>query len=171
MSYPIGRFRARTGLSAEERRALIDDLSALPTDLRTAVSDLSAEQLDTPYRPAGWTVRQVVHHLPDSHMNGYVRFKLAMTEDEPKVRSYNEASWAQLIDARGEDIESSLVLLEMLHRRWVRFLRSLAENQFRRIVLHPERGRLTLEYMLQLYAWHGRHHLAHIERLREWMGW
>lgn len=171
LRYPIGRFRPRSGLSAEERSGFIDDMDALPADVRAAVANLSAEQLDTPYRPDGWTVRQVVHHLPDSHLNGYVRFKLALTEDEPAIVVYDQAAWAELADGRGEDLETSLALLEMLQRRWVLLLRSLDEEQVGRAYRHPEEGRVSLETGLQLYAWHGRHHLAHITTLRERMGW
>lgn len=171
LRYPIGRFRARTGLSAAERSALIDEIAAVPGDLREAVAPLSAVQLDTPYRPDGWTVRQVVHHLPDSHMNAYVRFKLAMTEDEPGIKAYDEAAWAELADGRGEDLEVSLALLDALHRRWTAFLRSLDPEAWGRGFRHPELGLVTLEANLQLYAWHGRHHLAHVRGLRERMGW
>lgn len=171
LRYPVGRFRPRSGLGAEERRRLIDDIAALPADLRAAVSDLSAEQLDTPYRPNGWTVRQVVHHVPDSHLNSYQRFKLAVTESEPAVKGYDEAAWARLDDGRNADIEISLALLEALHRRWTLFLQSLAEDDFQRTFRHPDLGPVTLEMNLQLYAWHGRHHLAHISGLRERMRW
>lgn len=171
LRYPVGRFRSRSGLSSRERSALIDDIALLPRDLRAAVSDLSAEQLGTPYRPGGWSVRQVVHHLPDSHLNGYVRFKLAMTEAEPTIKPYDEAAWAELADATGDDVEGSLLLLEALHRRWTHFLRSLAPEHFGRSFRHPELGRVTLETNLQLYAWHGRHHLAHITGLRERLRW
>ncbi|HKJ93760.1 MAG TPA: putative metal-dependent hydrolase [Longimicrobiales bacterium] len=166
LRYPIGRFRPRAGLSAGERTALIDDIAALPADLRAAVADLSDEQLDSPYRPGGWTVRQVVHHVPDSHLNAYIRFKLAVTEDDPSILTYDEAAWAELADGRGDDVETSLVLLETLHRRWTLFLRSLDEAQFRRTFRHPELGSVTLERNLQLYAWHGRHHLAHVMSVR-----
>jgi len=171
LRYPIGRFRARSSLSRAEREAMIDDIAALPPDLRMAVANLSSDQLDTPYRPGGWTVRQVVHHVPDSHLNAYVRFKLAATEEEPTIKPYDEAAWAELPDARGEDIEGSLLLLEAVHRRWTHFLRSLDEVQFDRSFRHPELGTITLEHNLQLYAWHGRHHRAHVTRLRERMGW
>jgi hypothetical protein len=171
LRYPIGRFRARTDLSATERSALIDDIAALPSDLRDVVAGLSAEQLDTPYRPAGWTVRQVVHHVPDSHVNAYVRFKWAVTEQEPVIKAYDEAAWAELADARGADVDGSLLMLAALHRRWTHFLRSLDDADFARAFRHPELGRVTLETNLQLYAWHGRHHLAHITRLGERMGW
>jgi hypothetical protein len=171
LKYPIGRFTARSSLSASERHALIDDIAVLPADLRGAVSDLSAEQLDTPYRPGGWTVRQVIHHLPDSHLNSYVRFKLAVTEQEPTIKVYDQVAWATLADACHDDIGMSLVLLEALHRRWTVFLRSLTGEQFARTFRHPELGLVTLEANLQLYAWHGRHHLAHVVRLRERMDW
>jgi uncharacterized damage-inducible protein DinB len=171
LRYPIGRFEARPGLSAEQRNVLIDSIASLPADLRAAVSGLSAEQLGTPYRPGGWTVRQIVHHIPDSHLNSYLRFKLAVTEKEPTIKPYDEAAWAELFDARTADIEISLTLLDALHRRWTVFLRSLTDAQFGRAFHHPELGRVTLDGTLQLYAWHGRHHLAHIRELRARRGW
>jgi uncharacterized damage-inducible protein DinB len=171
LRYPIGRFEARDGLTDEERRALIEDLARLPGELRDAVADLSADQLDTPYRPGGWTVRQLVHHLPDSHMNSYIRFKLAATEDEPLVRTYDEAAWAELPDARTGEIEVSLALLGALTRRWVDHLRALEPPQFLRVLRHPELGPISVEWNLQFYAWHGRHHLAHVTGLRARMGW
>lgn len=170
LRYPIGRFRARAGLTAEERDALIGDIAALPADLRRAVADLTAGQLDTPYRPGGWTVRQVVHHVPDSHLNAYVRFKLAVTEEEPAIKVYDEAAWAELADGRGEDIATSLALLDALHRRWTSFLRALPPEAWARAFRHPELGRVTLEANLQLYAWHGRHHLAHVTAVRDGQG-
>ena len=171
LRYPISRFQARAGLSSAERAALIDDIAGLPAALRAAVAGLTGEQLETPYRPGDWTVRQVVHHVADSHMNSYVRFKLAVTETEPTIKPYDEAAWAELDDATGEDIEVSLALLESLHRRWTRFLRSLRDEQLERVFIHPDLGRVTLDEAVQHYAWHGRHHLAHITRLRERMGW
>lgn len=171
LRYPIGRFRPRAELSVEEVRACIADLAALPADFRAAVSDLPADRLDAPYRPGGWTVLQVVHHVPDSHLNGYVRFKLALTEEEPTIKAYDEAAWAELPDGRGEDVEGSLLLLEAVHRRWTHLLRSLDREQLALAFHHPEGGRTTLEQSLQLYAWHGRHHLAHVTGLRERMGW
>lgn len=171
LRYPIGRFRPKPDLSVDECQTLIRDIAALPAELRIVVSDLTADQLDTPYRPGGWTVRQVVHHLPDSHLNSYVRFKLAVTEEEPLIKGYDEAAWAELADGRGEDIEMSLALLEALHRRWTAFLRSLDPEAFGRTFRHPELGVVTLEANVQLYAWHGRHHLAHVTGLRERMGW
>lgn len=171
LRYPIGRFQGRSGLSAEERQALIEQIAALPAELRAAVSGLTEEQLDTAYRPGGWTVRQVVHHVPDSHLNSYVRFKLALTEDEPAIKGYDEAAWSELPDARTADVAVSLALLEALHRRWTLLLRSFGEEQFARSFQHPELGLVTLETNLQLYAWHGRHHLAHITAIRERMAW
>lgn len=171
LRYPIGRFHPRAGLSPLEIRQLIDDLAALPGDVRAVVAPLSEEQLDTPYRAQGWTVRQVVHHLPDSHVNSYVRFKLALTEEEPTIKDYNEAAWAELPDGRGEDVEGSLLLLEAVHRRWASLLRSLDLEDFARTFRHPETGVVTLERNLQLYAWHGRHHLAHVTQLRERSKW
>lgn len=171
LRYPIGRFHARQGLSAEERDALIEQIAALPDQLRAAVSDLTEDQLDTPYRPGGWTVRQVVHHVPDSHLNSYVRFKLALTEDQPAIKGYDEAAWSELPDARTADIAISLALLEALHRRWTILLRSLNDERLARAFRHPELGLVTLETNLQLYAWHGRHHLTHLTTLRERKGW
>lgn len=171
LRYPIGRFQARADLTPDNRRALIRDIAALPVELRAAVSDLSPEQLDTPYRPNGWTLRQVVHHLPDSHLNSYVRFKLAVTDEEPRIKDYDEVAWAELTDSLRGDIEMSLVLLEGLHDRWTAFLRSLDAEAYRRAFLHPELGAVTLDVNLQLYAWHGRHHLAHVTNLRERMRW
>lgn len=171
LRYPIGRFHARSGLSIAERQALIEQIAALPAELGAAVSDLARDQLDTPYRTGGWTVRQVVHHVPDSHMNAYVRFKLALTEDEPAIKGYDEAAWAELPEARAANLAISLALLEALHRRWTLVLSSLGDEQFARSFQHPELGRVTLEKNLQLYAWHGRHHVAHITTLRERKGW
>ncbi len=163
LRYPIGVFTPRTSLSAHDVQQLVDDLDALPNDVRASVARLPDEQLDTPYRRGGWTVRQVVHHLPDSHMNGYVRFKLALTEQEPVIKPYNEAAWAELPDGRSNDIESSLLLLAAVHRKWTSLLRSMTREHFARTYSHPESGVSTLERSLQLYVWHGRHHLAHVQ--------
>lgn len=171
LRFPVGRFRPRPNISAHERDALIEQIAALPAQLRAAVSGLTDDQLDTRYRAGGWTVRQVVHHVPDSHVNSYVRFKLALTEDEPPIKGYDEAAWAELPDARTADVNISLALLEALHHRWTILLRSLADEQFARAFQHPELGLVTLETNLQLYAWHGRHHLAHVTVLRERMAW
>jgi uncharacterized damage-inducible protein DinB len=169
--YPIGRFEMPASVTAAEREAMIGTIAAAPARLREAVSDLSESQLDTPYREGGWTVRQVVHHLPDSHLNGYIRFKLGLTEENPPVRGYEEARWAELPEARGAAIEMSLRLLDSLHERWAESLRSTAPEQFARTFRHPDRGAMTLDQHLVLYAWHSRHHVAHITGLRRRMGW
>jgi hypothetical protein len=135
------------------------------------VHGLTDAQIDTPYRDGGWTVRQVVHHLPDSHVNAYVRFKLALTEDEPTIKTYDEAKWAELVDGRTLAIAPSLQLLEGLHARWVPLLRDMSEQQYARKLIHPDHGPRTLGWMLQLYEWHSRHHAAHVTRLRERMRW
>lgn len=171
LRYPIGRFSPRKGLTHEEQKALIRQIAEAPALLRRAVEGLNDSQLDTPYREGGWTVRQVVHHVPDSHLNSYIRFKLAMTEDHPTIRPYDEAAWARLPEARSGPIDMSLTLLEHLHKRWVLFLESMRPEDFLRTLNHPENGTMTLETMLQLYAWHGRHHTAHITTLRQRMNW
>jgi hypothetical protein len=171
LRYPIGQFQDAGPVTDEQRQRLIDQIAAAPTKLRAAVEGLSAQQLDTPYRPGGWTIRQVVHHLPDSHLNSYIRFRLALTEDEPTIKPYYENRWAELDDARHAPIDLSLALLEALHRRWVLLLRSLGPQDLARTFIHPELGVVDLEKNLSLYAWHGRHHVAHITSLRERMGW
>ena len=170
LRYPIGPFEFNGGITAGQRRLLIEQIEEAPARLRAAVEDLSPEQMNTPYRPGGWTVRQVVHHVPDSHLNSYIRFKLALTEEEPTIKPYDEARWAELADSQAPP-EVSLALLEFLHRRWVPLLRSLTPADFARTFRHPELGLMTLEKTLALYAWHGRHHVAHITSLRERMGW
>jgi DinB superfamily len=171
LQYPIGKFEIATGTTHEQRRALIDSIAGAPARLRAAIANLLDEQLDEPYRPGGWTVRQVVHHLPDSHLNAYTRFKLGLTEAEPTIKPYDENRWAQLEDGRHADPEISLVLLEALHRRWVTCLRSVQPEHFARTLNHPEIGMLSLDALLQDYEWHGRHHIAHITSLRERKGW
>lgn len=172
LRYPIGRFRRPDApLGDAERRRAIDTIAETPAKLRAAVAGLTAAQLETPYRPDGWTVRQVVHHVPDSHMNAYVRFKLALTEDEPTIKPYEEARWAELPDTRETPIETTLVLLEQLHDRWVRLLRAMGARDFARTLRHPETGVQRLDQVLALYAWHGPHHIAHVTSLRERMGW
>jgi uncharacterized damage-inducible protein DinB len=171
LRYPIGKFHRPDTLSVEERRSAIDAIAEAPARLCAAINGLEAAQLDTPYRPGGWSVRQLVHHVPDSHMNAYVRFKLAATEDEPTIKTYEEARWAELADARTAPIEPSLALLENLHKRWVLFLRSLAPEDWSRKFCHPELGTMSLEQNLALYAWHGRHHVAHVTALRERQNW
>jgi DinB family protein len=171
LRYPVGPFAFEGPLTEGERQRFIDQIAETPAKLCAAVEGLSPQQLDTPYRPGGWTVRQVVHHLPDSHLNSYVRFKLALTEEGPTIKPYYEDRWAELEDARHAPLDISLTLLESLHRRWVMLLRSLAEKDFARTFLHPELGVMSLEKNLSLYAWHGRHHVAHIMSLRERSGW
>lgn len=148
----------------------LEEIAVTPAKMRAAVAGLSETQLDTPYRPEGWTVRQVVHHVPDSHMHCYIRMKWALTEDQPTIKPYNEADWAKLPDSSGP-IDVSLNLLESLHARWASLMRSFTEAEWKRSFLHPELGPRTLEQTIPLYAWHGRHHEAHITRLRERMGW
>jgi uncharacterized damage-inducible protein DinB len=169
--YPIGKFHYDGALSAEQKQAYLDDIAETPAKLRTAVKDLSEKQLDTPYREGGWTVRQVVHHVPDSHLNSYVRFKLALTEDEPTIKPYAEDRWAKLADTKATPIVVSLTMLDALHDRWIRLLRSLSAEDWKRTYRHPELGPMTLEKTLALYAWHGKHHVAHITSLRERNGW
>jgi uncharacterized damage-inducible protein DinB len=170
--YPIGRFERRDVLTPEERAACIDEIAATPRAMRDAVAGLTPQQLDTPYREGGWTLRQVVHHVPDSHLNSYCRFKLALTEETPTIRPYDEAAWAALSDSRDTPPETSLVLLEALHDRWVRLLRAMSGDEFQRTLKHPEHGGvMTLDAMLALYAWHGRHHTAHITSTRARNGW
>ncbi len=169
--YPIGRFSLDGEISAVRRLGWIASIAAMPARFHVAVDGLSPGQLDTPYREGGWTVRQLVHHLPDSHMNAYVRLKLALTEDNPTVKTYDEALWAALPDSVTTPPAVSLALLEALHVRWVEVLRGVDESQWRRTMNHPERGPTTLEQQLALYAWHGDHHVAHVTSLRERMGW
>jgi hypothetical protein len=171
LQHPIGKFEWTGSRGAEQLHRWVDEIEAAPAQLRLAVRDLSPTQLDTPYRPGGWTVRQLVHHVPDSHMNSYMRFRLALTEQEPTIKPYDQDGWAGLLDARTAPIESSLSLLESLHSRWVILLRSLAPDDWQRSFRHPELGLVSLERTASLYAWHGRHHVAHITSLRHRMGW
>lgn len=171
LSYPIGKYEPVSGLSADKRAALIDDVASTPARMRAAVAGLDDAQLDTHYRPGGWTVRQVVHHVADSHMNCLIRFKLALTEDEPTIKPYAEGLWAELDDTRVAPIDMSLEILDGVHRRWDVVLRAMKPDEFARRFRHPERGTVTLDDTLGLYAWHGRHHVAHITRLRDREGW
>ncbi len=171
LRYPIGKFEFAGTTSNKERQSLIDQIAATPEKMRAAVTGLDDEQLNKPYRPEGWTVRQVVHHVPESHMNSYIRFKLAMTEEQPTIKTYFEDRWAQLDDAQQAPVDLSLNLLDTLHERWVWFLRSLKEEDFQRCFRHPELGAVSVDKNIALYAWHGRHHVAHITSLRERMGW
>jgi hypothetical protein len=172
LQYPVGKFeREAERLTAAEHLTLIDGIAALPARLRAAVTGLTEEQLSTPYRPAGWTPRQVVHHVADSHLNAYVRLKLALTEDEPTIKPYDEAAWAELPDTQLVPLEVSLTLLDALHARWAALLGALPAEAFNRTFRHPELGVMPLETQLRLYEWHGRHHVAHVTNLRGRMGW
>ena len=171
LRFPIGPAPSRMTLTPEERRAMIEEIAATPSRMRKAVVDLDDKQLDTPYREDGWTVRQVVHHVPDSHLNAYTRLKLALTEDEPTIRPYDEASWARLGDSETTHIATSLALLEALHERWLHVFRCLEDGDYARKFRHPEHGVVTIDWLVAMYAWHGRHHVAHITSLRERMGW
>jgi uncharacterized damage-inducible protein DinB len=172
LRYPLGRFRYDGPLTDARRAECVARIAAAPAGFRAAVHGLNDAQLDTPYRPEGWTVRQVVHHVPDSHMNAYIRIRLGLTEETPTIKPYEEARWAELPDARSLPVEVSLDLLEALHARWVPLLEQLGGSDGGRQVRHPEHGRLmTIDELIALYAWHGEHHSAHITRLRERMGW
>ena len=170
LRFPIGKFQWSGANTDADRKRFIDEIAHAPGNLRSAVFGLDDAQLDTPYRPGGWTVRQVVHHVPDSHLNAYIRYKLALTEENPLIKAYDEAAWAELPDSR-EPIENSLVLLESVHRRWVSILRSMKPEDFLRPFQHPELGPVNLDRYVGLYAWHGKHHVAHITALRERNGW
>lgn len=171
LRYPIGKFKMESNLTDTQRQQYIAHIAETPAKLRAAVARLSDQQLDTPYRPGGWTVRQVVHHLPESHMNAYVRFKLTLTEEQPTIKPYDQEKWAQMEDARTAPIEMSLTLMDALHQRWALVLRALKAADLARTFRHPEMGVLNLDAYLGLYSWHGRHHVAHITSLRERMGW
>ena len=169
--YPIGKFSYDAPPSEAQRKKLIDDIAQAPAALRAAVHGLSPQQMDTPYRDGGWTVRQVAHHVPDSHMNAYIRFKLALTEGEPTIKPYMEDRWAELPDTQSTPVEVSLALLDALHDRWVRLLRSLQPADWKRTFRHPELGIMPLDKTLAMYAWHGHHHVAHVTELRKRRGW
>ena len=169
--YPIGKFNGQAPASPAEREKFIKEIEETPAKLKAAIHGLSDKQLDTPYRDGGWTVRQVVHHVPDSHLNSYIRFKLALTENEPTIKPYCEDRWAELADSELTPVEVSVNLLDSLHKRWVLLLRSLKADEWKKTFRHPELGAITLDKTLALYAWHGRHHVAHVTGLREKMGW
>ena len=171
LRYPIGKFEPPATDNSHLRMGLIQQIAVAPNMLRAAVTGLSEQQLDTRYREEGWTVRQVVHHIADSHLNAYIRLKLALTEEEPTIKPYAENLWAELFDARTASIGMSVVLLESLHERWVMLLRSLKASDFPKTFRHPDHGVRNLDWLIGLYAWHGRHHVAHITSLRERMGW
>jgi uncharacterized damage-inducible protein DinB len=171
LRYPVGRFSPPATSLAGIRAAHIQTVRLLPQRLRAAVAGLNDAQLDTPYREGGWTVRQVVHHLADSHANAYIRMKLALTEDWPAIKTYDEAAWANLPDSRSLPIDGSLTLIEALHGRWVALLEALTDEDFRKGYNHPENGRVNLAKALAMYDWHSRHHTAHITSLRARQGW
>jgi hypothetical protein len=171
LRFPIGRFTRPASFTDASRAAAIATIADTPKLLRKAVLGLSDVQLDTPYRPEGWTVRQLVHHVPDSHMNAYVRTRLALTEENPTIKPYDEAKWAELADAKELPVDVSLTMLDALHSRWVTLLHAMTPAQFSRGYVHPENGPTTLDTMIALYAWHGPHHVAHVSELRRREGW
>lgn len=171
LRYPIGRFDHQGSVSEKDLLRWIEDIETLPERLRAAVEGLTAAQLDTPYRPGGWTVRQVVHHLGDSHLNSVLRFKWALTEDTPTIKTYDEARWAELADYERVPVSLGLDFLAVLHARWVALLRSLTPADLARAFVHPDMGRVELSWNIGLYAWHGRHHLAHLTGLINREGW
>jgi uncharacterized damage-inducible protein DinB len=170
LRFPVGKFDKNLEIKPEQRKKFIETISQLPKTLEKSIADLSDEQLDTPYRPEGWTVRQTVHHVADSHMNAYTRFKLALTEDVPTIRPYAEDRWADLADSR-LPVDVSLKIIEGIHERWSALLESMSDADFQKQLNHPDSGVWTLENFLGLYEWHSRHHTAHITKLRERNGW
>lgn len=169
--YPIGKFVPPAQFTNDFREQAIEAIADTPKLLCDAVRGLDENQLDTPYREGGWTLRQVVHHVPDSHVNAYIRLKLALTEPAPVIKPYDEAAWANLVDTTAVPIDVSLNLLEAVHQRWVALLHAMKDDDFRREYVHPETGRHALDHLLALYAWHGPHHIAHITSTRTRMGW
>jgi uncharacterized damage-inducible protein DinB len=169
--YPIGKFEMPKDITPALRQSAIAEIAGTPAKMRAAVKGLTEAQIETPYREGGWTVRQVVHHVPDSHINAYIRLRFALTETEPTIKPYAEDVWANLEDAKNAPVEVSLNLLDALHDRWARLLRSLKPEQYARTLIHPEHGVRTVDWLLFLYAWHGRHHTAHITELRKQKSW
>jgi uncharacterized damage-inducible protein DinB len=169
--YPVGKMVMPKEIDQTMREEAIATIARTPKNLREAVRGLNDAQLDTPYREGGWTVRQVVHHVPDSHVNAYVRVKLALTEETPTIRVYDEALWAELPDGKSAPIEGSQVLLDALHERWDRLWRSMKPEDFSRKLVHPQWGERPIDWLLFIYEWHGRHHTAHITELRKQKGW
>jgi hypothetical protein len=171
LRYPIGKFEAPKQYDDESRDALISEIEEAPFFLRNSVEGLNEDQLNTPYREKGWTVEQVVHHLPDSHMNAYIRIKLALTEDKPTIKTYREDAWAKLEDYVTTPVDTSLNLLDAIHERWVILLKSLTPEQFEHKLVHPETGLIDINWCIAQYAWHGKHHIAQINSLKQRMGW
>lgn len=171
LRYPIGKFQRPQEITQAQRQQWTNDIAQTPGKLREIISGLSDDQFNTPYRPGGWTVLQVVHHLPDSHMNAYMRFKLALTEEEPTIKPYEEDRWAELPDVFQTSWEVSATLLETLHYRWVKLLQAMSPSDFKRTFRHPQLGVVELNTSLGMYAWHSRHHLAHITTLCKRMKW
>lgn len=170
LRFPIGPFKCDEKITLSQVELWINEIQNLPSNLRSVVGKLDDSQLDVPYRQGGWTIRQVVHHIADSHMNAYIRFKLALTEDNPTIKTYEESSWADLIDSK-LSVDISLHLIEFLHMRWVALLSSLTEQDLKKVFTHPDSGLVTIERNIGIYAWHGKHHLAHITSLIETKGW
>jgi uncharacterized damage-inducible protein DinB len=171
LRYPIGKRVPPASYTAESRAAGLRTIADTPANLRRAVAGLTDAQLDTPYRPGGWTVRQLVHHVADSHMNAYIRTRLALTEENPPVKPYDEAKWAELADAKTMPVDGSLAIVDALHARWIHLLRSLPASAFERTMFHPEHGKITIDALIAIYAWHGPHHTAHVTELRRRSGW
>ena len=171
LSYPIGKFSYEKENAAAKRNAAIQEIEQLPVRLRQAIAGFNEERLQTPYRDGGWTVHQLIHHVADSHLNAFTRFKLALTEDQPTIKTYDEALWAETTDVTNVPVEISLKLIDGLHERWFILLTSLTDEAFARQLNHPEHGLVDLNYMTALYSWHSRHHTAHIAKLREKMSW
>ncbi len=171
LKYPIGNYKRKLNITSEDVKNYINIIEALPAKLKETIKELNDVQLDTQYRPSGWTIRQVVHHLPDSHLNAYIRMKLAVTEDKPVIKPYEESKWAELPDAITAPADLSLMLIESLHKRWVIFLRALTPEQLKRTFIHPEMGERAVDDTIGMYAWHCEHHFAHIKGLIERMDW
>jgi uncharacterized damage-inducible protein DinB len=170
LSYPIGKYDKETKITVDQRKQFIKEIAELPNELREAVQNLSDGQIDTPYRPEGWTVRQVAHHVGDSHLNSFIRFKLALTEDNPTIRPYAEDLWAKTAEYK-MPVEVSLSLIDSIHQRWTALLESMSDEEFARTLNHPETGLWTLENLLGMYVWHGKHHTAHINNLKKRNNW
>ncbi|NIG54288.1 YfiT family bacillithiol transferase [Chitinophaga sp. Cy-1792] len=172
LKYPIGRFQSQASYTQEEVKRFVNDIRRLPALLEMTVQNLDQAQLNTPYRPEGWTVTQLVHHVADSHMNAYIRLKLTLTEDKPTIKPYEEAEWAKLPDTAANPINVSLTLLHALHRRWVSIFDNMEPEQWERSFIHPATGEeINLKKLAALYSWHGMHHLTHIRKLKERMNW